>query len=193
MNDTPTVSEQSESAPAGQESANAGAVENLEELRKKAGERDQYLSLAQRTRAEFENYQKRNQREREQERQYMAGQFLLEMLPVLDNIERATLAAQQAGEQGPLVQGVGMVRQQFLDMLKRHGVTRIEAEGQPFDASRHQAIAQMESADQPANTVVQVAQQGYVLHDRVLRPAGVVVSKAPASGALAPAGDKKSK
>jgi molecular chaperone GrpE len=186
LSDTKTASEQPESAPNGQESADGGVVVNLEELRKKAAERDQYLNLAQRTRAEFENYQKRNQREREQERQYMAGQFLLEMIPVLDNIERATLAAQQAGEQGPLVQGVAMVRQQFLDMLKRHGVSRIEAEGQPFDASRHQAIAQMEAADKPANTVVQVAQQGYVLHDRVLRPAGVVVSKSPAD-------EKKSK
>jgi molecular chaperone GrpE len=153
-------------------------IENLEELRKKAAERDQYLDLAQRARAEFENYQKRNQRDREQERQYIAGQFVLDVLPVLDNLERATAAAEQAKEQGPLVQGVAMVRQQFLDMLgKRHGVARIEAVGKPFDAGMHQAIAQVEKADVPANTVVQVVQQGYMQNERVLRPATVVVSK----------------
>src|SRR5256885_12252445 len=96
----------------------------IDTLRKQAAERDQFRDLAQRTRAEFENYQKRNQRDREQERQYIAGQYVLEMLPILDNLERATAAAAQAGEKGPLVQGVAMVHQQFLDVLKRHGVTR---------------------------------------------------------------------
>jgi molecular chaperone GrpE len=156
------------------------ASAELQELRKKAAERDQFLDLAQRTRADFENYQKRNQREREQERQFMAGQFVLDILPVLDNLERAT--AQQAGEKGPLVQGVAMVHQQFLDLLKRYGVTRIEAEGQPFDANRHQALAQQPAADKPANTVLQVVEQGYMLHDRVLRPAKVVVSQAGPQG-----------
>src|SRR5438270_13829228 len=92
---------------------------DFEQLRKRAAERDQYLDLAQRTRAEFENYQKRNQREREQERQYWAREFVLDILPVLDNLERATAAAAQVGEKGPLVQGVAMVEQQFLDLLKR--------------------------------------------------------------------------
>jgi len=165
----------------GQEQAQTPAAEaapNLDELRKKAAERDQFLDLAQRTRAEFENYQKRNQRDRDQERQFMAGQFVLDILPVLDNLERATAAATQAGEKGPLVQGVGLVQQQFLDLLKRYGVTRIAAEGQPFDASRHQAIVQQPTADKPANTVLHVVEQGYLLHDRVLRPAKVVVAQA---------------
>jgi molecular chaperone GrpE len=153
-------------------------VENLAELRTKAGERDAFKDLAQRTRAEFENYQKRNQREREQERLYMAGEFVREILPVLDNLERATAAARQAGEKGPLVQGVGLVHQQFLDLLKRHGVTPIDAEGKPFDAGLHQALAQQPTADKPANTVLQVVEQGYLHQGRVLRPAKVLVSKA---------------
>jgi len=154
------------------------AVTNLEELRGKAAERDQFKDLAQRTRAEFENYQKRNQRDREQERQYMAGQFVLDMLPILDNLERATAAATQAGETGPLVQGVGMVQQQFLDVLKRHGVSRIDAEGKPFEPNLHQALVQQPSMERKPNTVLQVVEHGYMHHDRVLRPAKVVVSKA---------------
>jgi molecular chaperone GrpE len=153
-------------------------VENVEELRAKAAERDQFKDLAQRTRAEFENYQKRNQRDREQERQYMAGQFVLDMLPILDNLERATEAAQKAGEKGPLVQGVAMVEQQFLEVLKRYQVTRIDAAGKPFDANLHQAIVQQPSMDKMPGTVLLVIEPGYLLHDRVLRPAKVVVSKA---------------
>jgi molecular chaperone GrpE len=154
----------------------AEAAPDLAALRKKA-ERDQYLDLAQRARAEFENYQKRNQREREQERLYMVGQFVLDILPVLDNIERATAAAMQAGEKGPLVQGVGLVQQQFLDLLKRYDVTRIQAEGAPFDASRHQALVHQPTADKPPNTVIQVVEPGYLHKDRVLRPAKVVVAQ----------------
>src|SRR3954454_7873761 len=89
--------------------------EELATLRKLASERDQYLDIAQRTRAEFENYQKRNQKEREQERRYAFGPLVYDLLPVLDNLDRALVAARQAGEQGPLVQGVAMVQSQFLD------------------------------------------------------------------------------
>src|SRR4051812_6240515 len=101
-------------------SADGPATAEVEELRKKAGERDQYLDMAQRTRAEFENYQKRNQKEREQERRYAYGPLVRDLLPVFDNLDRALVAARQAGEQGPLVQGVAMVQSQFLDLLKRN-------------------------------------------------------------------------
>ena len=67
-------------------------------------------------------------------------------------------------------------RQQLLDALRRHGVKRIEAQGQPFDPNKHQAVMQQPSADQPPNTVLQVLQQGFMIHDRVLRPARVIVS-----------------
>ena len=160
------------------QTATVPTPDELEGLRKRAAERDQFLDLLQRTRAEFENYQKRNQRDREQERLYMTGQFVLEILPVLDNLERATAAARQAGETGPLVQGVAMVHQQFLDLLKRYGVTPIDAAGKPFDAGLHQALVQQPTADKPPNTVVQVVEQGYTHQGRVLRPAKVIVSKA---------------
>jgi molecular chaperone GrpE len=140
-------------------------------------ERDQFLALLQRTRADFENYQKRNQREREQERRYWYGPLALDLLPALDNLDRAMAAAEQAGEAGPLVQGVALVQNQILDVFKRHGITIINALGQPFDPNLHQAVMQQPSADQPPNTVLQVLQNGFMIHDRVLRPASVVVSK----------------
>src|SRR5437588_176699 len=82
----------------------------LDQLRRRAAERDQYLDLAQRTRAEFENYQKRVQRDRDQDRKYAFGSVALDLLPIFDNLDRALHAAQQVGEQGPLVQGVAMVQ-----------------------------------------------------------------------------------
>jgi molecular chaperone GrpE len=142
-------------------------------------ERDQFLNLLQRTRADFENYQKRNQREREQERRYWHAPLALDLLPVLDNLDRALAAARQAGEAGPLVQGVGLVQTQLLDLLRRHGITPIEALDQPFDPNQHQAVMQQPTAERPPNTVVQVLEQGFLIQDRVLRPAKVVVAVAP--------------
>lgn len=144
-------------------------------------ERAQYLDMLQRTRAEFENYQKRSQREVQQERKYAVSPLALELLPALDNLERALGVAQQAGEKGALVQGVQMVHSQLLDALKRQGITRIDALHKPFDPTLHQAVMQQPSADFPANSVLQVLQQGFQIHDRVLRPASVIVSTEQAS------------
>jgi molecular chaperone GrpE len=152
------------------------SAEELEALRKLAGERDDFKDLAQRFRAEFENYQKRNRHEREQEKKYWHTPLVLDLLPVFDNLERAVAAAQEAGETGPLVEGVAMVQSQFLDLLKRHGITRIDAKGKPFDPNRHQAVMQQPSAESEPNTVLQVLENGFMHHDRVLRPAKVVVS-----------------
>jgi molecular chaperone GrpE len=158
-------------------------MDDLEALRTRAlsaeQERDQFRALLQRTRADFENYQKRIQRDLDQERRYWHKPLAAELLPVLDNLQRATAAAKQAGESGPLVQGVAMVQGQILDLLKRHGITPIEALGKPFDPNHHQAVMQQPSAKNPPDTVLQVLEQGFMIHDRVLRPASVVVSTAP--------------
>src|SRR5437660_1544434 len=150
--------------------------EELDQLKKLAAERDQFLDLATRSRADFENYQKRMQREREQERKYMFGPLALDLLPILDNLERALQAGKQAGETGPLVQGVAMVLTQFLELLKRHGITRIDADGKPFDPNLHQAVMQKPTNEVEPNTVVQVIEHGFMNQDRVLRPAKVIVS-----------------
>ncbi|MCI0458593.1 MAG: nucleotide exchange factor GrpE [Gemmataceae bacterium] len=170
--------DQPQDTPNGTATDSALPADELLALRARAAERDQFLDMLQRTRAEFENYQKRNQREREQERRYQYGPFIYDLLPVLDNLRRAVNAAQQAGEKGSLIQGVMMVQTQLLDLLKRYGVTPIEAEGQPFNPSVHEAIAQQPAPPGIApNTILQVVEQGFMNQDRVLRPARVVVAQ----------------
>jgi molecular chaperone GrpE len=165
----------------GDNEAATGVLEDLETLKNRAAaaeqERDQFLALVQQTRADFENYQKRVQRDLAQERRYAQQPLALDLLASLDNLERATQAAKQAHETGPLVQGVAMVQAQLLDVLRRHGITPIEALGKPFDPNLHQAVMQQPVANVPPNTVLQVLEQGFMIHDRVLRPARVVVSK----------------
>ena len=169
------------------EAAEATAVlEDLEALRERTAaleqERDEFRGLLQRTRADFENYQKRTQRDLAQERRYWHSGLVLDLLPILDNFERAVQAAKQAGESGPLVQGVAMIQSQVLDALRRHGIMRIDAQGKPFDPNLHQAVMQQPAADVPPGTVLQVLEEGYLIHDRVLRPARVVVSTAADAG-----------
>jgi molecular chaperone GrpE len=158
-------------------------LDDLEALRSRAQgleqERDEFRGLLQRTRADFENYQKRMQRDLAQEQRFWHGALALDVLPILDNFERAVAAAKQSGETGPLVQGVAMIQTQILDALRRHGITPIEAQNQPFDPALHQAVMQQPFAEVPINTVLQVLEQGFMIHDRVLRPARVIVSKAP--------------
>jgi molecular chaperone GrpE len=163
---------------AGSRDAASTVLEDLEGLRARAAERDQFLDLLKRTQADFDNYQKRIQRDRDQERRYSQAPLAADLLPVLDNLERATAAAKQAGETGPLVQGVAMVQSQLLDLLKRHGIKPIDAKGTPFDPNLHQAVMQQPAADVPPHTVLQVLEQGFMIHDRVLRPAKVIVSAA---------------
>jgi molecular chaperone GrpE len=142
-------------------------------------QREEYLDLAQRTRADFENYQKRHKRDLAEERRYAQVPLAADLLAAMDNLERAMAAAQQGKEQGALVQGVAMVHTQLLDILRRHGITRIEAKDKPFDPNLHQAVMQQPSAEHPPMTVLQVLEQGYQIHERVLRPARVIVSTAP--------------
>jgi molecular chaperone GrpE len=139
-------------------------------------ERDQYLEMLRRTQADFDNYQKRIQRDLQQERRYALFPLAADLLPILDNLGRALQAAQQAGDAGPLVQGVAMVQSQFLDVLKRHGITPIDALHQPFDPNLHQAVMQQTAEQAAPGTVVEVVQSGFMIHDRVLRPASVVIA-----------------
>jgi molecular chaperone GrpE len=140
--------------------------------------RDEFLALVKQTQADFENYQKRAAREREAERPYQQRALAADLLPAVDNLERAVAAARQAGDNGPLAQGVAATLTQLLDALKRHGVVRIVAEGQPFDPNRHEAVMQQPSAEHEPGTVLQVLEHGYTIHERVLRPARVIVSVA---------------
>ncbi|MBI5062639.1 MAG: nucleotide exchange factor GrpE [Desulfatitalea sp.] len=129
--------------------------------------------------AEFENYKKRTTREMQEVVKYANERMAQELLGVVDNLERAIASATQAGgADHALVQGVELTLNETIKILERHHVTPIQAVGQPFDPNFHQAMLQMDSADQPPNTVVQELQRGYRIHERLLRPALVAVSKA---------------
>jgi molecular chaperone GrpE len=129
--------------------------------------------------AEFENYKKRIGREREEDRKFANEKLLKELLPVVDNLERA-LSHGDATDGDQLLKGVQMVHRQLLDTLKKFGVTQFSAAGEPFNPERHEAMQQMETDEAAPGTVVSEYMKGFELHGRLLRPAMVVVSKAPA-------------
>lgn len=134
---------------------------------------DRYLRAA----ADLENLRKRQKREADDARFEAKSKALKEMLPVVDNLERAIEHAASASEdKHPIVEGVQLVLRQFTTAFERLEVTAVEAQGQPFDPNLHEAISQLES-DAPPGTVVQVLQRGYKAGDRLLRPALVVVAK----------------
>jgi molecular chaperone GrpE len=143
-----------------------------------ARQRDEYLDLVRRTQAEFVNYQKRSKAQAEADRQYAVGNLALDLLNVMDNLDRAVEAARQAGSSS-IVEGLELVQRQFLQALAKHGVQPIEAVGLAFDPNQHEALTRFPSADHPEGTVVQELARGYKIHDRVLRPARVAVSSAP--------------
>jgi len=134
---------------------------------------------ALRLHAEMQNLRNRTSREIADERRYAALPILRDLLPVIDNIDRAIEAAEKAGEAENLLAGFRLVRQQLTTILATHHAELIEAEGQQFDPNIHQAILHQPSPNAPAGTVTMVTQQGYKLHDRVVRPAQVIVSSGP--------------
>jgi molecular chaperone GrpE len=126
-----------------------------------------------RTLADFDNYRKRAERERQEMRRYALLEPMRELVEVVDNLERAAAAAGSADD---LKQGVDMILRQLGDFLRRHGVVPIEAEGQPFDPAFHEAVSRQESDEIDEPTVAQELQKGYRLHERLVRPARVVVA-----------------
>lgn len=133
--------------------------------------------------ADFENARKRLLRDVEVERKYASEGLVKDLLAALDNLDRALSAAKAAGDTGPLAAGVSATARQFLDILARHGVTRIDCgPGTVFDPNLHQAVMQQPTNDFESGEVVQVLQPGFLLHDRVLRPTSVTVATTPPAG-----------
>jgi len=154
-----------------------GPSTELEALRAELQERqDRFVRLQ----ADFENFRRRTLKEREEAYQYGHQNLVKDLLPTVDNLERAIEHARKSGREDldGLLQGIDLVQRELMGVLAKHGVTEIEALGQAFDPSVHEALAQVEDPTVPASTVVQVFQKGYRLRDRLLRPAQVVVSRA---------------
>lgn len=132
--------------------------------------------------AELENYKKRTARERDEAIRFGNESLIKDLLPVVDNLERAIAHAAPSGDDSnPLVEGVSMVLRGLMDTLAKHGVTAISAEGRSFDPSKHEAMNQVETADHEPNSVIAELHKGYMLRERLLRPALVSVAKAPES------------
>jgi molecular chaperone GrpE len=153
-----------------------------QELSAAQAETQKNWDLYLRERAELENFRKRMQREKEDLVRFANENLLREILTVVDNLERAIEHARKNEEtvQG-LLEGVEMTLSQCQKLLEKFGVTPVVAVGEPFDPTWHEAMGQLESAEHPANTVLQEMQKGYVLNDRLLRPALVLISKTPAA------------
>ena len=135
-----------------------------------------------RERADLENLKKRVAREREEAVRFGNEALLRDLLPVVDNLERAVEHAQSGGDGQPLIEGVALVLKGLRDVLERHGVTRVPAQGARFDPAHHEAVAHVESAEHEPHSVMAEHQPGYRLNERLLRPALVTVAKAPESG-----------
>ncbi len=156
--------------------AEAAEESLLDQLRSDLDEaRDRVL----RSQAELENYRKRAAREIEDHRRYANLPLMHDLLPVLDNIERAIAAAEKTQDVAGLLEGVKLVARQFEETFARHHCLRIGALHLPFDPHLHHAISQQATDEFPPNTVVLVAQPGFQLYDRVVRPSQVIVSRAP--------------
>lgn len=153
-----------------------GLNRQLDALR---NERDGYLELARRERADFDNYRKRIEREmKEIKRESLAG-FLKEFFGPLDDMDRVLLESSKTQSFESLVGGVRIMQENFWRTLAKAGVRKIDAKGKAFDPVLHEAIAVIPSADVPQNTVLEVYDNGYKIDDHVLRPARVVVSREP--------------
>ena len=160
------------------ESAAAEVEQDLEELRTKARERDEFLALAQRTQADFENFRKRMSRDVGAAEQRGVTKVVRELLPALDNLERA-LGAAEAPPGAPehhLAEGIRLVQAELSAAITRIGVEAYEPKGEVFDPTVHEAVAQHPVEGAESGTVVEVLQKGYRTADLVIRPARVVVA-----------------
>ena len=164
------------------ESDLAAELEKL--IAENAAMKDQLL----RALAEAENTRRRSQRDREDFARYAASPLAKEILPVADNLARALAAVPAealANDEAlkNLVDGIAATERQLQSALERHNIKRIDPEGEKFDSHRHQAMFEVPGTDKPGGTVVQVLQAGYILHDRLLRPALVGIAKGSSGGA----------
>lgn len=158
------------------EEAGEAASGHEEELQKLQELADEHQARTLRVQADYDNFRRRTQKEKEELAQYATSKLVTELLPVLDNFERA-LATPAAGvDAEAFIKGVNMIFRQLEGVLKNEGLTAMEVVGQPFNPEYHQAIMQVESEEHEEGIVTEEVQKGYLLKDKVLRPAMVKVS-----------------
>ena len=148
--------------------------ETVGRLRRALEEANKRVLMAQ---AELENFRKRTRREQSEQLKYSVMPIVRDLLPVIDNFERAMGAVPGDDANAGMVEGIRMVQKMLMDVLGQHGCQEISAEGVAFDPMQHEAVGQMPSDEVPAGEVLKVLQTGYRLHDRVIRPSQVIVSQ----------------
>jgi molecular chaperone GrpE len=169
--------EQSSTGQGSPEDGAADQVErDLDELAETKRERDEYLDLARRTKADFENYRKRVARETSEALARGRADLARQLLPALDNLERALAAGRDAAAHQALVEGVGMVRDELHSRLEAAGVESFDPTGERFDPQLHEALSTRPSDGTEPGVVLETVEKGYRLNGQVLRPARVVVS-----------------
>lgn len=178
--DATATAPQNGTAEAGEAEAEAPVEDELDpaELRERAAKADVYLGLAQRTQADFENYRKRTARDVKAAEARGMSRLARELLPALDNLERALAAVEASGqdEEHHLTEGIRLVQNEMAAALARTGIQGYAAKGEVFDPVHHEAVAQHPVEGFEPGTIVEVLQAGYKLNDAVLRPARVIVA-----------------
>lgn len=152
-------------------------AEEKSELDKAIEEAKKNYDLYLRQVAEFDNYRKRTAKDAEEKRKFYNENIIRDILPILDNLERAVKSAEEGADFKTLLEGVKMTSNQITALLKKEGVEEIEAKGKEFDPNKHEAVQMIESADHPKNTVAEEYEKGYTLNGRTIRPSKVVVTK----------------
>jgi molecular chaperone GrpE len=137
---------------------------------------EEYRQRLLRAQADFDNFRRRTQREKEELVKFASADLITRLLPVLDNFERAIGASKSSGDFESLAKGVDMIHRQLLQLLEQEGLKPMETVGQPFNPELHEAVMRVESDEHEEGTVVEELQRGYILKDRVIRPAMVKVS-----------------
>jgi molecular chaperone GrpE len=172
------LAEEEQSAIRAAEEKLQSVMHNLEELR------DRHA----RKLAEFDNMRKRTEREKSEYYRSALANFLLDLLPIVDSFDSALAHASPEDRRGNFGQGIGLIRRQFMDLLTKYGLTEVDTSGQ-FDPNVHEAVATEESEDLPKDTILEVLRKGYMLNDRLLRPAWVKVAVRPVESAHSRPGD----
>lgn len=174
--DEARTGEQGGPAP-GEQTGQEEKVLTLEaQLNQAEAKAQEYYGHLQRLQAEFDNFRKRTQKEKEETVKYATEQIIASMLPVLDNLDRAITASRTNQDFTSFAKGVEMILRQMQNVLIKEGLCEIKALGEPFNPKLHEAVMQVESEGQVENTVVEELQKGYYLKDKVLRPSMVKVS-----------------
>ena len=184
--DTPESDENQTNQDVSEQKLDSEVAELEQRLAEAEAKAEENWDKAVRAQAELENVRRRAQRDLENAHKYALEKFLNDLLPIQDSMEMGLVAARdESADVAKLREGSELILKMFADLMDKNGIEAIDPEGHPFDPEHHQAMTLLESPDHEPNTVVSVMQKGYKLNDRLVRPAMVVVSKAPESDAEA--------